>query len=86
MFNVQDRWRELQISGSSPSVRAGGQEHTQQIGSAFQTMAEDSQLLGLGITEGLELRSCACTFGERLDRGSFVLLDIEYAVQFGSFQ
>jgi hypothetical protein len=42
--------------------------------------------LGSNSKEGLELRSCSGTSGERLDRGGFVLMDIEHAVQFGGFQ
>jgi hypothetical protein len=42
--------------------------------------------LGSDSKEGLELRSCSGTSGERLDRGGFVLMDIEHAVQFGGFQ
>lgn len=53
---------------------------------AFATMTGDISPLGSDSKEGLELRSCAGTSGERLDRGGFVLMDIEQAVQFGGFQ
>lgn len=33
-----------------------------------------------------ELHGGSGTFGERLDRGSFILMDIEHAGQFGDFQ
>lgn len=53
---------------------------------AFATMTGDISPLGSDSKEGLELRSCSGTSGERLDRGGFVLMDIEQAVQFGGFQ
>ena len=52
---------------------------------AFATMTGDISPLGSDSKEGLELRSCSGTSGERLDRGGFVLMDIEQAVQFGGF-
>jgi len=63
----------LSINGSSASV-------------AFATMTGDTSPLGSDSKEGLELRSCSGTSGERLDRGGFVLMDIEHAVQSGGFQ
>ena len=55
------------------------------IGSRLACYKMLSELLG-SARKRFELHGGSGTLGERLDRGSFILMDIEHAGQFGDFQ
>ena len=82
-----------QLRNSSPAVLSDPTGEVSPVIVAKATLAEEPiwsgqayPPLGSDSMEGLELRSCSGTSGERLDRGGFVLMDLEHAVQFGGFQ